>query len=468
MPKIAKSQKAKALGIINKYLGEFSMSPNNTLFCLYCNTSITCDKMFFIEKHRATAKHSKSLTKSECKSNSGNIAKQQFLQFSNEDFPLNVTKAFLAANIPLWKLRNQSLRKLFSSIGHLLPSEDTCRSRISHLYNEEMIRIKEYVNEKEIFLVVDEAEVITYKCIHILIGTLENPSVTYLCECLFMDSFIDSSGIVRIINDIIPMLGIKRENFCLLLTDAARYMTCAFRTLEILYPRLFHVTCIAHLLHNCAMRIRNYFPDVDNLIASIKAACVKNKQRQRLFQKIGPPPTPIVTRWGSWLEASSYYAEHLPEVRIIVQAFEGKGILVTEAKKAITQNNLTQNLLIIKNCYYNLASFIKKCESSNISIKTAFHTLECLSFGEDPCGIREYIKKRICKNGINSIMEFHRDDISPQLYGMLQHCQPTTSSVERSFSMLKKLLAKERNFRQENIKKYIIMYVNKCEYVNIM
>ena len=42
-----------------------------------------------------------------------------------------------------------------------------------------------------------------------------------------------------------------------------------------------------------------------------------------------------------------------------------------------------------------------------------------------------------------------RQDISPAVYHMLENSQPTSASVERSFSMLQKLLAKERNFKVE-------------------
>ena len=39
-------------------------------------------------------------------------------------------------------------------------------------------------------------------------------------------------------------------------------------------------------------------------------------------------------------------------------------------------------------------------------------------------------------------------------------CQPTTASVERSFSMLNKLLAKDRNFLPQNVKHYMCVHYN--------
>ena len=53
-----------------------------------------------------------------------------------------------------------------------------------------------------------------------------------------------------------------------------------------------------------------------------------------------------------------------------------------------------------------------------------------------------------------------RQDISPAVYHMLQNSQPTSASVERSFSMLKKLLAKDRNFKVENVRHSMILHFN--------
>ena len=77
-------------------------------------------------------------------------------------------------------------------------------------------------------------------------------------------------------------MGITREIFLLLLCDAAKHMLKAGDTLEIMYPRLLHVTCTAHLLHNCAEHIRAHFKTTDNLISSIEAATIK-KQRPPFF-----------------------------------------------------------------------------------------------------------------------------------------------------------------------------------------
>ena len=56
-----------------------------------------------------------------------------------------------------------------------------------------------------------------------------------------------------------------------------------------------HVNCVAHLLHNCAMRI--HFKNIDEVIATIRAATIKNKDRKKDFHDTGLPssPDPVIT-----------------------------------------------------------------------------------------------------------------------------------------------------------------------------
>ena len=128
---------------------------------------------------------------------------------------------------------------------------------------------------------------------------------------------------------LLEILGMNRSFFCLLLSDTTKYMIAAGITLKSLYPKLFHVTCIAHLLHNSAMKIQSHFENVDQLIAKVKTVTIKNKSRLAKFSAIGYPSQPVPTRWVSWLNAALYYAKNLPEVKAIVESFIGSRISVT-------------------------------------------------------------------------------------------------------------------------------------------
>ena len=76
---------------------------------------------------------------------------------------------------------------------------------------------------------------------------------------------------------------IKRESFSSFLTDAAQDMFLAGKTLKELYPVLMHVNCVAHILHNCVMRVRAHCKNIDQVLATIKATTIKNKDRKKDF-----------------------------------------------------------------------------------------------------------------------------------------------------------------------------------------
>lgn len=272
---------------------------------------------------------------------------------------------------------------------------------------------------------------------------------------------MDRNAVIQNVDDAVRLLQAGRENFVLLLSDAARYMTAAGDLLQQLYPRLFHVTCTAHLLHNCAEKVRSFFNDVDDLIASVKAATVRSKDRKECFASIGYPPQPVVTRWATWLKAAIYYAEKLPDVRRIVESFDGNGLLIQRVKSAVAKPNLPSDLLVIKRDYQCLVEVLQHCEGSEYTISKAFADLHTISFGEDPAHVKDYLQKRLQKNrGLQDIISLGRTDVAPALYASLQQCTATSVSVERSFSILKKLLNKDRNFREDNIEIYLIKLYN--------
>ena len=135
---------------------------------------------------------------------------------------------------------------------------------------------------KQIFLIVDEAEVAKLKYINVFAVSVDAPNQTFLVDCHPLDSGsnADSHIILHTVDDILRQLEIKRENFSLFLTDAARYTSLAGKTLKKLYPSLMHDNCVGHILHNCAMRVRAHFKNIDKVIATIKAATIKNKDRK--------------------------------------------------------------------------------------------------------------------------------------------------------------------------------------------
>ena len=119
----------------------------------------------------------------------------------------------------------------------------------------------------------------------------------------------------------------------------------------------------------CAM----HFANVDNLVAHVKVATIKNKLRQAQFKHIGSPPELVVTRWGTWLKAADYYANNLIEVKKIVNEFEGDGILVKRAKEAVNDADKQQAYRKSSGTILSYQKIIQKIESPKFSIAEA-HT----------------------------------------------------------------------------------------------
>lgn len=454
MPKTASSIKSKVNKIVAEFTAEFTTTPKGDLYCRLCNCIVQHDKRFYIDRHRSAAKHQRLLHEPSSSS-------QTFIVQRPTDFTSQVVSAFLSADIPLHKVRNPQLKQLFVTMGYPLPSESSCRQKVNDLFDADISRTLEMVKDSQIFMVVDEADVCGIKYLHILIGSLDRPSKTYMLDCLPLSKSPDSQMVVQAIDDAAHKLGLQREKFSLMVSDAAPYMVRAAKTLQLLYPQLLHITCVAHLLHNCAMKVKVYYNKVDMLIAGVKAITVKNKSRQSLFDAIGQPPLPIVTRWASWLNAAMYYANHLPEVQSIVRGIEGGGVLVGRAKDVVEDNDLANQLVEISQCYQQLATLVQKMEHSSYTVSDAVADLASLYLGVDRCRIRQYIDKRLASNDIITISNCRREDISPTNYALLQNCNPTSASVERSFSMLNKILAKDRNFLPDNVKKYIVCHYNR-------
>ena len=249
-----------------------------------CNCSVSCNKRFLADSHRNTSKYQKALG-----SRSENLISQTsktFLRSSDTDFVEKLTKAFLTADIPLYKLNNTHVKNLFRDIGHRLPSEITCRRTALQLCKDELKRIRNAVHDKHIFLNVDESTLSGSQYLNILVGSHEAPHVIYLYDCQPLKCVPDCNIIAQAVDDAVRNLGINRSFFCLLLSDAAKYTIAAGTTLKSSYPKLFYVMCVAHLLHNCDMKIKSHFEDVDQLIAKVRAGINKikpDKQNSLLF-----------------------------------------------------------------------------------------------------------------------------------------------------------------------------------------
>ena len=83
-----------------------------------------------------------------------------------------------------------------------------------------------------------------------------------------------------------------------------------------------------------------------------------------------------------------------------------------------------------------------------------------MQFDNDPRAIKDYIKKRLSNSDLETIINCTNLTTDPTSYALLQKAQPISAAIEKSFSMLSKLLRKDKNFDVKNVKKYMTLYYN--------
>jgi hypothetical protein len=109
------------------------------------------------------------------------------------------------------------------------------------------------------------------------------------------------------------------RKFRLFVTDGAAYMLKCGRHLKVFYPKIVHITCLAHMLNLVAETIRRSYEDVDGLIANVKKIFVKAPLRVEVYKErvkeVPLPPQPVLTRWGTWLEAAVFYSTHFESIK---------------------------------------------------------------------------------------------------------------------------------------------------------
>ena len=155
MPEVKTTYAYKIQSIVKEFPDEFMQSINNKLYCNLCNCDVSCNKRFLVDSHRNTSKRQNALG-----SRSEDLilhTSQTFLRSNDTNFVEKVTKAFLSADIPLYKLNNTNIKNLFRDIGLRLPSETTCRRTALQLSKDELKRIPNAVHDKQIILLLMRA-----------------------------------------------------------------------------------------------------------------------------------------------------------------------------------------------------------------------------------------------------------------------------------------------------------------------
>jgi hypothetical protein len=358
-------------------------------------------------------------------------------------------EALVRSDIPLYKVRNPAFVSFLEKYTqHKIPSETTLRNKhINKLYNECIDNIKNTIKNRFLWLsVLDRA---------------------------------NHSTIARLFDDSLKILGegFNKDAILLLLSDAAPYMVKAAKAIQIFYPKITHVTCLAHGFHRVCEQIRNIFPKVDCLISNIKKVFLKAPSRIEIFKNLEPeldlPPEPIITRWGTWLEAVGYYANNFEKiVRIFESLDKEDAASINNSKNLLQDTSIKNELIFIESNYSFLVNSIRKLESTGLAlvvqVKVVTDAIDSINAVQGTKGdtIKKKLNSVLEKNVGFNIMKNISNSMTEEKYTTretlaFKYAPITSVDVERSFSIYKNVFRANRQcFLFENLREILAIYCN--------
>lgn len=490
MPKVERKSSQKIHDWITEFGENVFTSDGSVLMCKLCEKTVNPEKRYFVIQHMQTAKHKKAENQTKCTQKQVNLLTNFVVESTRKSqFSMDLCKAFISADIPLWKLENPILREFLKKYtNEQIPNESTLRkSYVADIYSIVMQNIRDEVKEKNIWISIDETtDAIGRYVGHVIIGTMEvsKPSKIFLLASDVLDK-VNNSTIAQLFTNSLLLLwpnGIHYSNVLLFVTDAAPYMKKAAEGLKVLFPKMLHLTCLAHALHRISEEVRRLFPEVDKIISNGKKVFIKSPSRIQIFKEMAPdlslPPQPILTRWGTWIAATLYYCNNFDTVKHIINSLNEEdassiGILKNVMEKASVQNDLA----FIASSFSNIPSTITALEQQNLSLVNALQLFTNIVgeidqvSGDKGSLIKQKLSKIISKNGdltklkkIAAVLEGNNNsgvEMNPNTIACFKYAPITSVDVERSFSLLKNLLSdKRQNLSFDNMKKLLIVMCN--------
>ena len=254
--------------------------------------------------------------------------------------------------------------------------------------------------------------------------------------------------------------------------------------LKIMFPKMVHVTCLAHGIHRVCEDIQVLFEDVDLLISNVKKVFIKAPSRVRVFRSIAPtlplPPEPVLTRWGSWLTAALYHAEDIKRVLDNLNSKEAAAIrCIYCSKELLADPKLKSHLTFLASNFSRLPDCIRRLECSAQPLSTTLAIIEGIKTslarneGPEAQRIRTKLEKVLQWNpGFKTMklvqMAIQGDGVSDEIsrytvpeLAAFTYAPMVSVDVERSFSRYKDLLSDRRQcLTAENAKYHVIPLCN--------
>ncbi|KAL4131518.1 hypothetical protein QTP88_008813 [Uroleucon formosanum] len=368
-----------------------------------------------------------------------------------------------------------------------IPDESTLRKEyFNSCYENTLAKIRDTITDQKIWVSIDETtDSVRRNVANVIVGTLQpqNPSNMFVIHTEYLEK-VNHSTIFQLFDKAMYILwgnGVKHNDVLLFVSDAAPYMKKAGDCIKALYPKLIHVTCLAHALHNVCKEVRAHYQDVDQLIGGMKKTFLKCPKRSAIFNEKCPelpnPPRPITTRWGTWIKAVQYYCKYFNQIKSVIEDFEEESQCVKVVKQLFQNVSLQSNIVYISTNFRFLPDIITTLEGKGESLTKCINIVLDAekklneAHGDIATAISGKLNRVLLKNkgwkqllDINTILcgvssdeiNYHGFDLNET--SCMKYAPITSVDVERSFSMYKNILSDNRvTFTTENLTKYMVV-----------
>ena len=462
------------------------------IFCQPCGKQISCDKKFQVDQHLQTQHH---IAAKEKKGRITQTLLSQNLQSSvlqPNSFAADLCKTMVCSNISWNKLNNSSFRGFLQKycLNQCIPDESTLRKNyLDVVYNSTIQNIREDIGNNYIWIAIDET---TDDCgryiANLIVGKLcEEPGKPHLLTSKLLER-TNHSTVARFVNDSLNFLwqnssDTHEEKLRLILSDSAAYMIKAAASLEVFYPKLLHFTCLAHGLNRVAEQVRLEFPMVNSIIGNTKKVFVKAPLRIQHYKEMLPnvslPPEPILTRWGTWINAALFYSQYFEQLKVVINDFDvSDSASIGAAKLAFDSPEVRRDLTMIEAHFSALPQAIEKLETRGLSLNDAMDLIKILEEklavvpGDIGQRVRNKLHDVLKRNpGYKALLQLNNylsgcgtelpDQVSPSLVPIFKFAPTTSVDVERTFSAHKLILSDKRHkLTPDNLEKMLVTY---CE-----
>eukprot|EP00477_Mikrocytos_mackini_P001737 GAHX01001877.1.p1 GENE.GAHX01001877.1~~GAHX01001877.1.p1 ORF type:complete len:141 (-),score=26.99 GAHX01001877.1:85-507(-) len=123
---------------VTRYPSEFTLDHKKQLYCTLCKKNVSCNKDQNAQRHRESKTHSMR----EANNSASSESHQTFIEPSKHDEEEELASVFLAAEIPLKKLRNTKFSNFLNKHMGWRPSESSIRRKIPNIAKLEKDKIK--------------------------------------------------------------------------------------------------------------------------------------------------------------------------------------------------------------------------------------------------------------------------------------------------------------------------------------